>query len=410
MKIDIDKIRRSVGFVGESDTVLEMLALVGQVASTDISVLITGESGSGKEMVAKAVHRNSKRKFEKLITVNCAAIPSGIIESELFGHKKGSFTGANEQRKGYFEAANKGTIFLDEIGELPLETQAKLLRVIEDGEYIKVGDENSKKVDVRLVAATNRNLEEEVKKGNFRKDLYFRLKTINIVVPSLRNHISDLYLFVERFGLEFSTKNDIPFKGFTKESIALLKRYSWPGNVRELKNVIESLLVINKGQRITEEMILQQVDSINSIDVQSDSSLPVHLNKDSESAERELILKQLLLVRQDINEIKNMLLNKDLPDQIEHPPSSNMLYLPPSESPSSGLVKDNNLEDGQALSFKEDAIGEFTISEIEREIIERTLDKNKGNRRETAKSLDISERTLYRKIKEFGIDKKRKKI
>jgi len=410
MKIDIDKIRRSVGFVGESDTVIEMLSLVGQVASTDISVLITGESGSGKEVIAKAVHRNSKRKFEKLITVNCAAIPSGIIESELFGHKKGSFTGANEQRKGYFEAANKGTIFLDEIGELPIETQAKLLRVIEDGEYIKVGDETSKKVDIRLIAATNRKLEDEVKKGNFRKDLYFRLKTINIVVPPLRSHISDLYLFVERFGLEFSTKNDIPFKGFTKESISLLKKYSWPGNIRELKNVIESLLVINKGERITQDMIRQQVDSISHIDTQIDSNLPVHVNKDSDSVERELILKQLLLVRQDINEIKNILMNNNLTESINHPPSSNMLYLPPSEKSSDDISKDNRLEDGQAFSFKEDAIGEFTISEIEREIIERTLNKHNGNRRETAKSLDISERTLYRKIKEFGIDKKRKKI
>ena len=210
--IDIDKIRRSAGIIGESDQIQEMLALIGQVANTDISVLITGESGSGKELVAKAVHKNSRRKFEKMITVNCAAIPAGIIESELFGHKKGSFTGATEARAGYFEAAHKGTIFLDEIGELPLETQAKLLRVIEQGEFMRVGDTKIMKTDVRIIAATNLELSNEVRNSNFRQDLYFRLKTINIDVLPLREHISDLHLFIERFGLQFTAKNDISFK------------------------------------------------------------------------------------------------------------------------------------------------------------------------------------------------------
>ena len=181
--INIDKIRRSVGYIGESEKSIEILTLIGQIAPTNISVLVTGDSGSGKEMVAKAIHKNSKRKFEKLITVNCAAIPSGIIESELFGHKKGSFTGALENRKGYFESAHKGTIFLDEIGELPLEMQSKLLRVIEQGEYMRVGETIINKVDTRLIAATNRDLPEEVQKGKFRQDLYYRLKTVNILVP-----------------------------------------------------------------------------------------------------------------------------------------------------------------------------------------------------------------------------------
>ena len=193
----LDKIRRSVGLIGESDKIVEMLSLISQVASTDISILVSGESGSGKEMVAKAIHKNSKRKFESLVIVNCAAIPSGIIESELFGHKKGSFTGAIENKKGYFEEANKGSIFLDEIGELPKETQAKLLRVIENGEYIRVGESIAQKTDVRIIAATNRDLKKEVEKNNFRQDLYFRLKTINIVVPPLRKHLSDINLFIE---------------------------------------------------------------------------------------------------------------------------------------------------------------------------------------------------------------------
>ena len=256
---DIEKIRRSAGIIGESEEIQEMLALIGQVASTDISVLITGESGSGKEVVAKAIHKNSRRKFEKMITVNCAAIPSGIIESELFGHKKGSFTGATEARTGYFEAAHKGTIFLDEIGELPLGTQSKLLRVIEQGEFMRVGDTQIQKKDVRIIAATNRELGEEVKKSNFRQDLYFRLKTINIHVPPLRDHLSDITLFIERFGLEFTAKNDIAFKGFSLEALTVLKRYNWPGNVRELKNSVESLLVMNKGERITEKMIIKHL-------------------------------------------------------------------------------------------------------------------------------------------------------
>ncbi|SVE46769.1 uncharacterized protein METZ01_LOCUS499623, partial [marine metagenome] len=187
--VDVNKIKKSVGIIGESVEIEEMCTLIGQVANTDISILITGESGSGKEMIAKALHKNSKRKFESLITVNCAAIPSGIIESELFGHKKGSFTGASENRKGYFEAANKGTIFLDEIGELPLETQSKLLRVIEQGEFIRVGETKTGTVDVRIVAATNRNLSEEVREKKFRQDLYFRLKTVSINAAPLREHI-----------------------------------------------------------------------------------------------------------------------------------------------------------------------------------------------------------------------------
>ena len=303
--IDIDKIRRSAGIIGESEKIQEMLALIGQVANTDISVLITGESGSGKELVAKAIHKNSKRKFEKMITVNCAAIPAGIIESELFGHKKGSFTGATEARAGYFEASNKGTIFLDEIGELPLETQAKLLRVIEQGEFMRVGDTKIQKTDVRIVAATNRDLSQEVKKNNFRQDLYFRLKTINIHVSPLREHLTDLPQYIERFGLEFTVKNDIAFKGFSSEALTVLKYYNWPGNVRELKNSVESLIVMNRGERITDAMVRQHLKLD---EYQSNPNLPVFVDADSDKVERELILKQLLFLRQDVNEVKQMIM------------------------------------------------------------------------------------------------------
>ena len=398
MIVDVNKIKKSVGIIGESIAIEEMCTLIGQVANTDISVLVTGESGSGKEMVAKALHKNSKRKFESLITVNCAAIPSGIIESELFGHKKGAFTGANENRKGYFEAANKGTIFLDEIGELPLETQAKLLRVIEQGEFIKVGETKTEKVDVRIIAATNRNLHEEVNSKKFRQDLYFRLKTVSINAAPLRDHISDLFLYIERFGLEFTAKNDIPFKGFSQEAINIMKQYNWPGNIRELKNSIESLLAINRGERIQEDMIQKylKIDSYNSSD-----SLPVPVNNDSDTIERELILKQLLFLRQDINELKQIFLsNKDVSTL---PPNKSLFVLP--ENNEVNKSRDlSRIDDGLLKGIKDDVIGEITMDELEKEIIERTLKNCNGNRRKTAKILDISERTLYRKLKEYEIN------
>ena len=399
--IDLEKIKRSVGIIGESDEMIEMLTLIGQIANTDISVLITGKSGSGKEMVAKAIHKNSKRKFESLVIVNCAAIPSGIIESELFGHKKGSFTGASENKKGYFETAHKGTIFLDEIGELPLEIQAKLLRVIESGEFMRVGESKTNKVDVRIVAATNRDLLSEVNDKKFRQDLYFRLKTININVPSLKDHFSDLHLYVERFGLEFTNKNDIPFKGFSSEAISMLKKYNWPGNIRELKNVVESILVINKGERITDQMVEKhlKIEQLN-----SNKNLPIHLDSDTDKLERELILKQLLYLRQDVNELKQYMVGKtNIDSNVE--PSNPALFLSPPEDKKKENNKSEyiNIKDASILGLKEDSIGEMTMLEYEREIIDRYLKKFKNNRRKTAKALNISERTLYRKLKEYDI-------
>ena len=398
MIVDANKIKNSVGIIGESIEIEEMCTLIGQVANTDISVLITGESGSGKEMVAQALHKNSKRKFESMITVNCAAIPSGIIESELFGHKKGSFTGAHENHKGYFEAANKGTIFLDEIGELPLETQAKLLRVIEQGEFMRVGETKTQKTDVRIVAATNRKLKDEVQEKKFRQDLYFRLKTVSINVSPLRDHISDLFLYIERFGLLFTAKNDIPFKGFAPEAINIMKEYNWPGNVRELKNTIESLLAINKGERIQEDMVVKYLKLDDSKDV-FNNSLPVPINKESDAIERELILKQLLFLRQDVNELKQLFAAKmgDSTNNIQ--PTNNSLFVLPEKN------KENThqIDDGLFKGIKDDVIGEITMNELEKEVIERTLKNCNGNRRKTAKILDISERTLYRKLKEYEI-------
>ena len=400
--VDLDKIRQSVGMIGESDQIVEILTLIGQIASTDISVLVTGDSGSGKEMVAKAIHKNSKRKFESLVIVNCAAIPSGILESELFGHKKGSFTGAVDNKIGYFESAHKGTIFLDEIGELPKETQSKLLRVIESGEFMRVGESKTNKVDVRIVAATNRNLIKEVNNDNFRKDLYFRLKTININVPSLSEHLSDLHLFIERFGLEFTNKNDIAFKGFSSEAIAEMKKYNWPGNIRELKNVVESLIVMNHGQRITDDMVRKNLktDLMN-----NNENLPVSLDGESDKLERELILKQLLYLRQDVNEIKQIITSGNSITSNDKPANS-ALFLPTSNDENNknlNKVHFSNVEDASISGLKEEAVGEMTMDELEKEAIEKYLRKFKNNRKKTAKALNISERTLYRKIKEYNV-------
>ncbi len=407
MKVDIDKIRRSVGIIGESNHTIEILNLIGQVANTDISVLVNGESGSGKDIIAKAIHKNSKRKFENLIIVNCAAIPSGIIESELFGHKKGSFTGAIDNRKGYFEAANKGTIFLDEIGELPIETQAKLLRVIEDGEFIRVGENKSQKVDTRIIAATNKNLLEEVNNNKFRQDLYFRLKTITINATPLREKSSDIHLFVERFGLEFCAKNDIAFKGFTSDAIKSMQLYSWPGNIRELKNVVEGLLVMHKGSRINDEMVQKHLDLQG---YRFDSNLPVFVSNDTEKAERELVLKQLLYIRQDINEIKQIIVGKDAQQDGSFKPANSALFLPAKSDEANNVVLDGrtNIEDATPQAIQKDAVGSLTMEEIEYEMISKTLEKFKGNRRKTAVALNISERTLYRKIKDYGIQRKNK--
>ena len=402
MFVDIEKIKKSVGMIGSSEKINEMLSMIGQVANTDISVLVTGPSGSGKEMVAKAIHKNSRRKHEKLITVNCAAIPSGTIESELFGHKKGSFTGAIESRKGYFEAAHKGTIFLDEVGELPKEAQSKLLRVIEEGEFIKVGETSSQKVDTRIVAATNKSLEKEVANNNFRQDLYFRLKTINITVPDLKDHPEDIFELVERFSLEFTTKNDIIFKGFESEAIDVMEKYPWPGNIRELKNTVESLLVMNKGKRITSDIVLKK---FNIEENYINKNLPIHVDKDADTVERELMLKQLLFLRQDVNDIKQMLsLDKGQYYADDIPLTNPALFLPSSNQKiDSGHRERKEVEDATLYAVNEETIGEVSLSDLEQEIIERTLKKFDGNRRKTAQALNISERTLYRKIKGYDI-------
>ena len=288
--MNIELIKQKSGIIGESDEINHVLDMVSQVADVDISVLINGESGTGKELISKAIHLGSTRSSKELVIVNCGAIPEGIIESELFGHKKGAYTDASDSRKGYFETADKGTIFLDEIGDMPLETQVKVLRVLEAGEYMRVGDSLSKKTDTRVIAATNKDLAKLVKEGKFRQDLYYRLKTVTINLPPLRQRKSDIRLLVDRFALQFSRTNNIKYKGFTPEAIKAMQKCEWPGNVRELKNFVESVLILQKGERITGEIIEKQLENENIVDFSDNPALPVLVNRDPDQAERELIL------------------------------------------------------------------------------------------------------------------------
>ena len=395
--MNIERIQKTSGMVGGSDAICEVLDMVAQVAPIDISVLVTGESGTGKELVAKALHQHSKRSHEPLITVNCGAIPEGIIESELFGHKKGAYTDAQGDRKGYFETANKGTIFLDEIGETPLETQVKLLRVLESGEFTPVGASTSKKTDVRVVAATNKNLPELVESGKFRQDLFYRLKTVTIDVPALRHRVEDISLLVERFALEFTRANDIVYRGFMPEAIRMMKTKPWKGNIRELKNFVESIIVLEKGERITVEMVERHL-GVEIKEVTPNSALPMLMNQPPEAAERELILRQLFLLRQDVEYLKQFATEGSI--------ISNQMDVPMIGQESESLTSSLHINAESEYFIQNSSIGDMSLEDLEREAIERTLKFFRNNRRATAKSLGMSERTLYRKIDQYGLERK----
>ena len=396
--IDINRLQKTSGIIGNTEAIQEVLEMIVQVGPVDITVLITGESGTGKEKVAKAIHKSSKRTHEPLIIVNCGAIPEGIIESELFGHKKGAFTGAGDDRKGYFEAANKGTVFLDEIGETPLETQVKLLRVLENGEFIHVGDSKTLYTDVRIIAATNKNLESLVKKGDFRQDLYYRLKTVSIHVPALRQRVEDLSLFVERFALEFTRTNDIVYRGFMPEAIRLMKQYNWPGNVRELKNFVESILVLEKGERVTSEMVERKLRPSLDTALQN-PHLPVLVDQSPERVENELILRQLFLLRQDVELIRKIMNEQARGNDTLHYINESVHDVP--------VTMEINSEADTLI--RPDAIGDMTLEDLEKEAIKRTLKFFNKNRRAAARSLGMSERTLYRKINDYGLERKIKR-
>ncbi|MBM4167776.1 MAG: sigma-54-dependent Fis family transcriptional regulator [Ignavibacteria bacterium] len=360
--------------IGNSPEIEEIIDVIQQAAPTDITVLITGESGVGKEVIARAIHAASRRAKKSLVSVNCGAIPEGIIESELFGHEKGSFTSALETRKGYFEIADGGTIFLDEVGEMPLQTQVKLLRVLENGEYMRVGSSTVRHADVRVIAATNKNLQHEVKQKRFRPDLFFRLRSVSLWIPPLRDRRSDIPLLLEHFIKEITSKNSIRFEGFTDDATELLMEHAWPGNVRELRNVIESMLVLEGGRKLNADDVrrylhIQQAEPV-------ERHLPVVTSKTVEQAERELIYRALLDLKSDILELKESLRQ------------------------GGGEAKGTN---GDRIG-DEPSNGAMSLEEMERQMIRRAIERHSGNRRMAAKELKISERTLYRKIKEYSLD------
>lgn len=358
--------------LGNSIPVVELRQIIKQVAPTDVTVLITGESGVGKEVVAREIHKQSKRKDKPLITVNCGAIPEGIIESELFGHEKGSFTGAIETRKGYFEAANGGTIFLDEIGELPLQTQVKFLRVIENGEYIKVGGTKAGYVDVRVIAATNKNLEEQIRINSFREDLYYRLRSINIYIPPLRDRKEDINLLFNYFAKSFCEKNSFRYKGITNDAMDFILNYSWPGNIRQLKNFTESILAINSENSITRDDVIKQLNIPG-----PESILPAPISIFREQDEKQLLFRALFELKTDIMDIKSQL------EEINHGKSPRF-----SEN---------------GFSISEDRLEKLSYEEFEREILTYYWNKFHGNINRIADRLKISNRTLYRKFKQYGL-------
>lgn len=386
----LEKLQKKYGLIGTSDEIKDVVRTIEQVAPTDISVLIEGESGTGKELVVRALHADSPRSSKPLIVVNGGAIPEGLIESELFGHVKGSFTGAVSDRKGFFEEADGGTIFLDEVGEMPLNTQVKLLRVLEQKEFQRVGSAETISVDVRVVAATNRALQALVNSGDFRRDLYYRLKSVNIILPPLRSRSEDIEILAQLFTNETADSLNITFGGFTEDAMDMLKSYEWPGNVRELKNLMESLIVLEKGKVISGKVLQKYLSFDINIPSFTSENLPVHLDKSAATAERELIIRTLFLLRSDITEIKEML--------------SNRLMLPTTfnKNKTSGMPFSSTMEEATIVSEPKE-VGNISMQEMEKELIRSTLEKFYGNRRKTAEALEISERTLYRKIKDYEI-------
>jgi DNA-binding NtrC family response regulator len=360
--------------IGNSVPIAELRQIIKQVAPTDVTVLITGESGVGKEVVAKLIHTSSKRKDRPFITVNCGAIPEGIIESELFGHEKGSFTGATEARKGYFEAANGGTIFLDEIGELPLQTQVKFLRILENGEYMKVGGSKTEHVDVRVIAATNKNLEHQITINAFREDLYYRLRSINIFIPPLRERKDDIKPLFDYFVKQFCSRNNIHFKGITAEAVDYIVNYNWPGNIRQLKNFVESIITLNPESQISRDDVIRQLN----VPGGNYTSLPALLPNYNLRDERQILFRALYELKTDIMDIKQHLENID-----------------------SGNSSHNGHDEG--FYVPNDKIESLSFEDFEQELLRYYWKKYNGNISRIANRLKLSSRTLYRKYKEYGL-------
>ncbi len=407
---EVQKVKQRFSIVGNYVGLNRGIDIAIQVSPTDLSVLITGESGSGKEVFPQIIHQFSARKHGKYIAVNCGAIPEGTIDSELFGHTKGAFTGATDSRKGYFEVANGGTIFLDEVAELPLSTQVRLLRVLESGEFLSVGSSVLHQTNVRVIAATNIDIIQAIQNGKFREDLYYRLNTVPIQVPSLRKRGEDIYLLFRKFASDFAEKYRMPSIQLTEDAQVILKNYRWPGNIRQLKNITEQISVIEENRIISEATLHGYLP-----DYQG-RKLPAIIEKkdgDSFSSEREILYKVLFDMKSDMHDLKKLvvdLLQKGYDDTDldgSHASAVQKLYQSvdiPAENPLVPKVYDNRREDDPLIQDTEEVIEEsLSLEDKEIEMIKKALDKYHGKRKQAAIELGISERTLYRKIKEYDL-------
>lgn len=414
--MDIQNIKQRFGIIGNNYALNRALEIALKVAVVDISVLITGESGVGKEAFPRIIHQNSSRKHGTYIAVNCGAIPEGTIDSELFGHEKGAFTGASDARKGYFEVADNGTIFLDEVGELPLSTQVRLLRVLETGEFIRVGSSKPQKTNVRVVAATNVNMSKSVNEGKFREDLFYRLNTVPIFIPPLRERSEDIFLLFRKFAKDAADKFKMPTLKLNEQARLLLEKYDWPGNVRQLKNITEQISIIEQNRELDEQALKKYLP------IFEGSKLPAIYKKVDEStfaSEREILYKILFDMKKDMNDLKKLVYDlmkkEDGGGQINEDNAriirslgaindfsyedSNVISNPQSSNEILGDKNEEHIEDTE--EFVEESL---LLSEKEREMIEKALEKHRGKRKYAAKDLGISERTLYRKLKEYDLD------
>ncbi|MDE5744915.1 MAG: sigma-54 dependent transcriptional regulator [Paramuribaculum sp.] len=384
---EVQQAKLRFGIVGNSPALIAAVSRAIRVAPIDLSVLITGESGTGKEFFPKIIHAYGARKHNKYIAVNCGAIPEGTIDSELFGHEKGAFTGAVATRKGYFEEADGGTIFLDEVAELPLTTQARLLRVLETGEFIKVGSSTVQKTNIRVVAATNVDLLKAVEQGRFREDLYYRLSTVHISIPPLRDRGNDITLLARKFAADFSERYRTPQITFDEDARQLLLRYRWPGNVRQLKNVTEQIALFNAGQTVGASEITQYLPPSSGVYTPAVASAS---SRHDYERERELLFNMLFRLQNEIDTLRKEV--KGEPREVEQMPKSLVKYSPAVEP----IILNPEQHEAEVTPT--------TLEETEKETIRLSLENNGGRRKATAKELNISERTLYRKNKEYGLE------
>ena len=415
-KAEIQQVKLRFGIIGNNEALMRAIDIAIQVAPTDLSVLITGESGVGKESFPQIIHQYSRRKHGQYIAVNCGAIPEGTIDSELFGHEKGAFTGAIGERKGYFGEADGGTIFLDEVGELPMSTQARLLRVLETGEFIKVGSSKVEKTNVRIVAATNVNFTQAIADGRFREDLYYRLNTVPIQVPALRERGEDVVLLFRKFASDFAEKYRMPAIQLTEDAKQVLLAYAWPGNVRQLKNITEQISIIETNREINASILK------NYLPEQSNSQrLPALLGAKNEGksfeSEREILYQVLFDMRQDVTELKK-LVHEIMTERasVRNQAVTPAAYYTPAPAvvtsvPAAGVptiihpsVKSAPEMDDDIQDTEEYVEESLSLDEVEKEMIRKALERHHGKRKSAAKDLNISERTLYRKIKEYGLD------